>query len=415
MRVLLINSGLSATNWGLRVASESLMQAFVHASGSTVVEVETLSNDFLYLKSGIRPSLIPRFLQNILHPQVLESTPGRRIFRARLNVPKTSDQLDQCSDELLSNGRSSATKLKELIIRSDVVVFQGEGSAYNNNYSARLGFFILWVAKMKFNKRIAFLNGSLGVSLDYPILGGFASRIERVADVFAVREPVSQRMFERMAQRKIDMVPDSAFLFDFENAKLINQSVSADEEYVVVSGGMLPILEKSGWDSSPFSVMCSELQNRGHQLVFLGIDPEDMKLRHLAEKLGCRFLGPEKHHDEILNVISRSQALISGRYHHLIFALAQGVPVVPFATTSQKNRGLLELYDGLVPRLLDPTSLWCHQEAAIAALESQLRDGLKLRQKIGGRSKYLIEQASADYIRLIGRLIAGDQKREGLV
>jgi polysaccharide pyruvyl transferase WcaK-like protein len=411
MKVLLINSGLRASNWGLQAASRSLLDIMQQAAVPQRLETRTLSNDDLYLKLGFRPIFLARFLQDILHPQVLEWEVIQGLNSRKFQVPQTSDLMEEYGSKFLLDRRTKPMELKRLIQWADVVVYQGEGSAYHNNYSARAAFYLLWVAKTIFGKKTVFLNGSLGVSVDFPVLAGFAQRVLSDADVFAVREPASKRMIEKLANQPVDMIPDSAFLYPYVSRRGEAPDISdAGHGYHVVSGGMLPILPRGELRAAPFAQFCKSLLDSGRKLVFLGIDPEDQKLERLATELGQSFFGPETDLGSVLEIIRKSNGLISGRYHHLIFALAQGVPVLPFATTSQKIRGLLELYPGLTPPMLDPTSLWRDRELARDHLDRQDQNLATLSEDIQARSDVLIQKTKEDYLRVLSSVFSMDSE-----
>lgn len=404
-RVLLVNSGLKSSNWGLQVATSALIRAINEAGGDgLVVEIESVDQSFLFVKSTIRPSKVGMLLQFLTNPAFIESRIGQKLFRPKLPVPKTSDDLKSSTNKFLEQRhKSSHRKIIDQLVWADIVIFQGEGSVYLNNYSARAGFFILWLAKKIYRKKIAFLNGSAGVTSDFPILAGFIQRIEPMCDGFAVRENASREMLKNFGIETLT-IADTAFLYDYIETRK-KPSTLGLENYVVVSGGMLPVFNAGPLVQTQFFKLLKSLSDSSVKMVFIAIDPEDKRLKNIAQELGAPFFGPETSAEEVIGIIGESSGLLSGRYHHLIFALAQGVPVAVLSTTSQKIRGLVDFYRDLSIPIYNQTALWRDAEFIQRRVMQMVGDSDEWSRRTGEISQSLIRDTREQLKNALGELL----------
>ncbi len=72
--------------------------------------------------------------------------------------------------------------------------------------------------------------------------------------------------------------------------------------------------------------------------------------------------------------ISECQFLLSGRYHHLIFAANTGTQICPFSSSSHKIEGLSELLSSYEKPIsvFDPTDIHFHKKSILNYIHSIL-------------------------------------------
>jgi polysaccharide pyruvyl transferase WcaK-like protein len=125
----------------------------------------------------------------------------------------------------------------------------------------------------------------------------------------------------------------------------------------------------------------------------MGKDKEDQILNDVARLTGAFFIGPSYDYQSILNILKRAKFIISGRYHNAIFATKVGCPVIPLHTTSQKIYGLVSLFNGMMPKPIDPTDLWNEGKRVLNHASAILEQGASLRTTYKERAAELGEEA----------------------
>ena len=99
----------------------------------------------------------------------------------------------------------------EKILKSDLVLYNAEGSTYRNNYGSLAGLFIIYFAK-KLKKRSCFVNGSFTVSSVNNLYEGIAKRLDREGIKFYVREEKSRDSLSSINVQS-EIIPDSVFYY----------------------------------------------------------------------------------------------------------------------------------------------------------------------------------------------------------
>jgi len=350
-RVCILNIASTSTNWGLNACSTSLEhELHSHASSLSsvdynIIHSEYITDHFTLLKKQyylpIRSHLLQRFIpKSLVIPQIFDD------FQPILDL------------WLCARGGINSHHILELIASSDIIYFNAEGSCYRKNYGARVGLFLLWLSRVVFRKRSIFINGSVTLtSVDnvlHPMI--FQCFLEGVE--FFVREEYSLRILNSIDVKAV-YVPDSAFSV-VQSTPQTNPIYPESGDYFCVSKSMLQMsrfrMSSTGLD--PFATFILTVQKKfGWRPVFLAKDTEDLYIRSYRKAIvGSLAVSNNLLSDELLSVIRGARLLLSGRYHHVIFAMCAGTPFVPLDTTSHKIRGLLSgtPYHDCV---LDPTSL----------------------------------------------------------
>tara|TARA_Y200000002_G_scaffold228924_1_gene189015 strand:- start:1767 stop:2930 length:1164 start_codon:yes stop_codon:yes gene_type:complete len=331
MKVLIINDGKYCSNWGLNASTKAILEFLKENE----IEFDTILHKDLHKKYTLDPQLFGRRIFNE------DSRIQKKFFPRYLKIPLTSDQYDLYCD-LWNQGKGGAFSnvVIEKILKSDLVLYNAEGSTYRNNYGSLAGLFIIYFAKKILKKRSCFFNGSFTVSSVNNLYEGIAKRLHCEGIKFYVREEKSKESLSSINVPSV-IIPDSVFYY------ASSPSSNKNSEYFAVSKSMLPMLiDKDNYRVDPFIELISNISDiTGLKPLLLAKDPEDKYLLNLKNKLssslpsissGLNFL-------EVQKLISNSRFLVSGRYHHLIFAANTSVNICCFSSSSHKIEGLAKL------------------------------------------------------------------------
>lgn len=355
--LLLINDTHDQQNWGAQAGAYALKKIF---SENPIQPIEIRSLSYAWMEEKYYKT--PAWLGN---RSLTNSKLGKFIsrFSQPLNLlPIIADEYEYIADMWLHNqGKPVANQFIEKCDRVDVVVLNGEGSVYRNNYTAIKGLFLLWFARTKLNKPAFFLNGGVHVTRVDPVLPAMVRKTFSKIDGIAVREPWSQKnLKEFYPELPVNVVPDSVFyLFDeINNAPL---SSVLDQPFGIFSPPMLVTaieqVYRAPKNYSWLYKLVIEMKKIVPQIVLLAKEPRDMVLQKLAEDTSSVFFGPDNSVTDLVAVLRQAKFVVSGRYHHLILASILGVPCIPLATTSHKVHGLCDLFNGQMGIPYDCTDL----------------------------------------------------------
>jgi polysaccharide pyruvyl transferase WcaK-like protein len=371
MRVLILNDGSDYENWGIQACIDGIK----HVHGDCTIDSVKHSN--LHQRYSFEPKLFGKKIFND------ESRITRRFFLEYLKTPNVVDELDYfCDLWAKGEGGSGSRAIIDAISASDIVVFNAEGSTYRKNIGAFRSLFLLYFAKNKLKKKAFFVNGSVTLNEVDATLPAYIDKIFHSIDGVCVREPKSAKSLQNFTSfRNVSVIPDSVFALDFQNSEEdLNQQFC-------FSLSMLPMQRYPVDNTNPMVNLVNRASEKFGSCKFLAKDVEDQYLQELANLTKSAFLGHNLNYTEIERELAKSKFLISGRYHHLIFALRVGCPVIPLKSSSHKIDGLMEFYDGLLPSPFDPTSLRTETTKILGHLDN-FKD-IALRRKIRERSEEL--------------------------
>ncbi|MEJ1338076.1 MAG: polysaccharide pyruvyl transferase family protein [Candidatus Sedimenticola sp. (ex Thyasira tokunagai)] len=375
-KILVLNDGASYENWGIKACIDGLNNIFQNTFED--FEIIGRSHSYMHKKYSCEPRLLSKKIFND-HSRV-----AKKLFDEFHFLPRISDEFEYVA-ELWASGRGGkgAEDFICAVRDVDIVIFNGEGSTYRDNIGAIKGLFMLWYAKMKMNKMTYFLNGSVTLTSVDSILPAMVRRVFSVIDGIAVREPYSYKSVMNFYSElsSIRVIPDSVLSLNLGKSKenkLIDNLEFIEKSFFCFSLSMLPMdFRKTRERSSIVNLIC-ELKKIVPNAVLLAKDIEDQVLRDVAKLTDSYFVGPEFSYQDISYILSKSRFLLSGRYHHLIFAAKVGCPVIPMASSSHKIHGLSALYENVMPAPVDPTDLWNETEKILKrAIDITSNDSLR--------------------------------------
>lgn len=400
MKILILNDGSKYQNWGIKACIDGLREILKDVIDDN--EVDTLSHGFMHKIFFFEPKFfgIKIFNDN--------SRVANRIIPKFHVLPKIADEFEYISELWLSgHGGVGANIFLEKIKEVDVVIFNAEGSTYKNNIGAIKGLFMLWLAKTKFNKKSLFVNGSVTLTNVDPILPAMIRKVFTEIDFISVREPYSFNNiinFYPELKDKILMFPDSVFALDVKSTQSSVFEI-LPKKYFVFSRSMLPMDFNINENKSSVIYLIKSLKKIIPDVVFLAKDSEDQVLKEIAEKTDGIFIGQEFSYQDIFTIFKNASFLISGRYHHLIFATKVGCPIIPMITSSHKIHGLSVLFDNISPSVVDPTDLLNEGGKIIKSVEYIISQGDILRSKYMDKANDL-KKLTLKQVKLISEIIS---------
>jgi len=389
-KILTLNDGSLCQNWGLQACTEGLLHIIKQENS----DVDFMQFDHAYMHR--RYSFEPRFYggKKIF---AYNSRVAKKYFPVFHVLPRVADEFEYVADLWLQGkGGNGANEFIEKAHGADAVIFNAEGSTYRDeNICALKGLFMLWLAKTKLAKRALFLNGSVTLTRVDATLPAMIRRVFSTIDMAAVREPASYRNildYYPELDGRIRMIPDSTFALDVEQ-RTPGDCTFLDLDFFVLSLSMLPMDYRRTKDTSALVHLLQELKKIVPNMVLMGKDKEDQILKDVARLTGAYFVGPSYDYQSILNILKRAKFIVSGRYHNAIFATKVGCPVIPLHTSSQKIYGLVELFNGTMPKPIDPTDLWNEEKQVLRHADAILEQGDSLRVAYTERAAKLREEA----------------------
>ena len=359
MKLLIINDGSDYSNWGIQACIDGLRSHFIKFFN----KVDTVKHILIHqiLEWDIRVFGKKVFSEN---NRIMWKFSPRSIL-----IPSVYDDFEEVADKW-QNGKGGKNSLKIIskIKKSDVVVFNAEGSTYRNNLGAIAGIFILWYSKKYCQKKSFFINGSVTISSEVPRMPTMIKKCYEIIDGFAVREPYSYQELKDFikSDSKLKFFPDSAFNVSLDKNqvnKSLRDRIKNFGEFICFSRSMIRE------NPSAIAYLIEKLLNRGFKIIFFAKDDTDQFIKQYTDGSNTIFLDDKYNYHDIMYVLGKSKALISGRYHHLIFSLKQGTPTVMLNTSSHKIIGLNNMYTEYFSRVFDPGNLYDETELIIGELK----------------------------------------------
>ena len=389
-KILILNHGSLCQNWGLQACTEGLL----HIIAKENIDVDFIQFDHAYMHR--RYSFEPRFFGG-KKLFAYNSRVAKRYFPVFHVLPRVADEFEYTSDLWLQGeGGRGADEFLEKARGTDAVIFNAEGSTYrDNNICALKGLFMLWFAKTKLGKRSLFLNGSVTLTRVDATLPAMVKKVFSAIDMAAVREPDSYQNilhYYPELEGKIRMFPDSTYALELDQRTLEDLKF-LDLDFFALSLSMLPVDFRKTRDTSSLVHMLQELKKIVPNAVLLGKDKEDQILEDVARLTGSFFVGPSYDYQSVLHILKCAKFICSGRYHNAIFATKVGCPVIPMHTSSQKIYGLASLFNGIMPKPIDPTDLWNDEKWVLHHARAILEQGDSLRTAYKERAAELREEA----------------------
>ncbi len=363
MNILLINDGKECSNWGLQASSAALIDIFKKNKN---INIETISHKKLHQKYSFDPYIFGKKLFN-------EQSRTHKFFsKKNLLIPTTADQYELYSDLWINgNGGSFSKEILRKIEKSDCVFFNAEGSTYRKNFGSLAGLFLLYLSSFKFNKKSFFINGSFTISSVDNVLSGIAKKLYKNNIEFYVREPLSMNDLGRI-NIESTLIPDSVFYYSKRIENIYKKSKNDLSNYFAVSKSMLPMIQDSLYQDKldAYLELIIKISEKSKlSPIFLVKDSEDKSLINFKKYLkNAKVANKDYSFFDIQNLISKCNFLISGRYHHLIFACNTSTNICCLSSSSHKIEGLAKLISdqaNMEIPVYDPTNIRAEKKVIV--------------------------------------------------
>jgi polysaccharide pyruvyl transferase WcaK-like protein len=310
-RILLLMDNRNDSNWGSQATTSELVRLLQrHHPGA---EVRGLP------RSVTRPknALLRRFAECAAPPAVQWGTAGTGLGAEAVR--------------LLTGPWRAAVEW------ADLIVVNGEGTLHPQKQASR------WLAALaeigRSEKPIWIVNCSVQFVGDSNELL-YKSVLERVQRL-VVREPVSYRELAGCGL-KADLGADCAFCAEPISTETLENLVP-NQPFAAMTGSAAV----KRWPIPAQVGIVEHLADLGLKAVYLSSTEEDEhNHRLLSQEIEIPLVTHrELGFREVIELISRSQLLVGGRFHPIVFAAICGTPFVAVESTTPKMAGLVEMLE----------------------------------------------------------------------
>lgn len=311
MLVLLLNDTYSSYHWGCTATSSVLREAM----------------------GG------PGFTLNALP---VEHTHGMK------STPKSAT--DFTDPEFIAHFRAENPLLTQFMGDADIIVVNGEGTLHRSHAGPLNLLAMIAIGTQIYGKPVHVVNHSCFPSGSESLADFSVSELYRAAMVscagIVAREPISQRAYSALGIRS-DLGFDCLPLY--VDRHYTPRKYSSGR--VVVAGGVNWRPDIAGAFAEALSAVFP-----GREIVFLGggmrrPPPEDsLTFEALRQRLPQLSLVNPASLDDWLGEIEAADVLVTGRFHHVVAAIALGTPFIPFSSNTPKVEGVCEMF-GFTPPL----------------------------------------------------------------
>ncbi|EIL8818399.1 polysaccharide pyruvyl transferase family protein [Salmonella enterica] len=206
------------------------------------------------------------------------------------------------------------------IEESDYVIINGEGTINSIHIATRFIFFVVFLAKDVFNKKVSIINHSCYPKINKEKQVFYYKNVYSRCDFIAARERRSLHIITKILNVNATLSFDSLPL-SIKDLKFIPPSYYSGK-YVCLSGAVNYNVENSKFISE-----CILEKYPDHKIIYLvgsasGINYEEPTvIKSLKQYMPKMIVHDAKSFGEWLSVIKYSEVLISGRYHYSIAAM----------------------------------------------------------------------------------------------
>ena len=367
------------------MGSRALIDLF-QANGNVVTTLPTLEFHNDTMTSFITP--LHRFFRQFI----------QRLSKPAMLVPYSLDHYSMAELDWESSKQHHKKKVEDLILESDVVVFNAEGCCHSNNYAARKGLFLLFQAKKKYGKSTLFMNGSVTFNLhSTDRLSPVFRYVSDYIDAFYVREHLS---LAALRDAKVDpgkalYLPDSTFKYAEDFSKISSTPIVGGK-YFLISSSMSKPFAALKPEQLPLGKVVDRLANNFGKPTFIVKDPEDRYIEKFALANGYEIFS-DGDRLKLFNLFYHANFLFSGRFHHIVLATLCGCPAIAMNTTSCKNFGIVQMLSrgGYGKDLINPSALSYSMNLILEQAESLSRN------KMRNETKKLLLNFSTEQYRML--------------
>ena len=235
-------------------------------------------------------------------------------------------------------------RIYHLLLSADVVVVNGEGTLHGNGKAAVNLLYLMYLAKVNFQKRVHLVNGSFFPAdngAPNEVLDMLYGRVAQKLDLLVPRETDSKAVLDRLGVANVlgfDCLPRFIHRHGALHSHVFQPTI-------VVAGGVNMTREQA----QKFGELLAHFQTSGTRLRFLTgakafVNTEDARIyeemkRHCPALECVNALSMA----DWLNTLQNVACLVSARYHHTLAAASLGLPCVVFPSNTSKTNASLAM------------------------------------------------------------------------
>ncbi|WP_158505818.1 polysaccharide pyruvyl transferase family protein [Pseudarthrobacter enclensis] len=347
------HDGKAKANWGGR--GTSLALAGLLASRSNTELVQPINGEFITAGFGeftrvdklkVRCRYAPNYVRK-----------ARPVMPTR-PFPRVLEYADRI---LLTNHRNArAQSIVESISECDEFWMNGEGD-FIMGYSGTLWRSLIMMAiAQRLGKPTVLVNSILSArgdgTAEPSVIDGVGSVLEKCSAII-YRDPVSLELSRKwFPQLSASWLPDALFGWsewnnvvgssyspDTEGLPLSVQSLLRESDRIISISGSSVMREWSQLREQRISSFVQNLIANQFQPVMVATSDEDAWLERVAVANQVPFVPANVPLKSGMQLLSASQAFVSGRYHPSILSACVGTPLVTFGSNSHKTLSLLQV------------------------------------------------------------------------
>lgn len=241
--------------------------------------------------------------------------------------------------------KNKASELISNIKKCDCVVINGEGTINSIHIGTRFIFFIIYLAKDVFNKKVYLINHSCYPKINNNKQIRYYREAYSRCDFISAREPKSKEIIEVILGMDAELSFDSLPLAVSEVINEVPNNI-LNKKYICISGAVNYKKENSEFISK-------EIKNRypEHKIIYLvgsisGMNNEEPRvIKSLMAYMPDMVVYDAKKFELWLSIIKHADVLICGRYHYAIAAMCFGTPMVCFSSNTPKIDAVNRWFD----------------------------------------------------------------------
>jgi polysaccharide pyruvyl transferase WcaK-like protein len=238
----------------------------------------------------------------------------------------------------------SNQRIYHLLLSSDLVFVNGEGTLHGANRGAINLLYLMYIAKVNFKKPVHLVNGSFFPSDDGQPnlqLDELYGRVARKLDYVAPRETHSLSILHRLgieSTQGFDCLPRFINRHGRLNTHIFSHTI-------VVAGGVNLTKEQA----HQFGKALARMEVSGVRLIFLTgakamVNSEDALIFETIQS-ACPSISlvNAQSMTQWLDVISHCACMVSARFHHTLAAISLGTPCLVFPSNTPKTNASMEM------------------------------------------------------------------------
>lgn len=363
-KILFLGDLTDANNYGAVATSESLKNMVVNA-------FPDISIEYIKHKSMTNPTatsssindktymILKKCIIKILPCKILDIFKERFFYNRKIDfVPYRFDLYEEYYRKMDNNLMFRYEK--ELLNWCDVLFINGEGTVVHGidkwgryRTAALYWFFMAWIAKVKFNKKVCVVNHIVDPNSSNAV--EIIKNVYCLLDDIVVRDPVSVRKLREYGIMKGKYYPDVLFSYKPQDhswvpSELIKRRIDFSKPYICIgdTSGIKNTYHKVKWDVvKVFSEIIRKLKVITPQIIFIdGFNNRNPDIQKVVKKNGITSLYFDvcNHHD-LYYILQKSLIFISGRWHASILSVLANTPVLLWGADSHKTRSLYTILD----------------------------------------------------------------------